>query len=156
MSEQREDRGEAWVAGQGLLFVLYAVAPSWGKPWAPLVRRAGLVVGAATAGTGAVLLGSASWQLGGNLTPLPKPRPESTLVRDGAYGVVRHPIYSGVICLLLGSALATGRLTRVVVALGAVGFFDAKSRREELWLEARFPEYQHYRQRVAKLIPAVY
>ena len=156
MTERREDRGEAWVAGQGVLFVLYAVAPSWGRPWAPMFRRAGMVVGAATGGMGAVLLGCASWQLGGNLTPLPKPRPQSVLVQDGAYGVVRHPMYTGVICLLLGGALATGRLTRVIMALGAVSFFDAKSRREEVWLEARFPEYQQYRRRVAKLMPAVY
>jgi protein-S-isoprenylcysteine O-methyltransferase Ste14 len=156
MTERRDNRGEAWVAGQGLLFVLYAVAPSWGRPWTPMARRAGVVVGAATGVAGAGLLGYAAWQLGGNLTPLPKPRPHSVLVQDGAYGVVRHPIYTGVIFLLLGGALATGRLTRVIVALGAVGFFDAKSRREEVWLAAQFPDYLRYRERVAKLMPGVY
>ena len=51
--------------------------------------------------------------------------------------------------------MATGRLTRVVVALAAVGLFDAKSRREEAWLAERFPEYPLYRRRVAKLIPGL-
>lgn len=155
MKLQRKNRGEAWVAGQGLLFVLFVLAPAWERPWAPMVRRAGIVMGAVTAVTGGALLGSASWQLGRNLTPLPMPRPQSVLVQDGAYGLVRHLIYTGLVCLLLGGALATGRLTRVVVALAAVGFFDAKSRREEAWLAERFPEYPLYRRRVAKLIPGL-
>jgi protein-S-isoprenylcysteine O-methyltransferase Ste14 len=32
-------------------------------------------------------------------------------------------------------------------------FFALKSRREEAWLEARFPEYASYRARTPRLIP---
>jgi len=58
--------------------------------------------------------------------------------------------------MLLGGAPATGRLARLVVAFGALAFFDAKSRREEQWLAARFPAYSTYCQRVRKLIPGIY
>ena len=105
---------------------------------------------------GAALLSAGSRQLGRNLTPLPRPKADTVLVEDGIYGAVRHPLYSGIIFLLFGSALASGRLARLAVALAAVGFFDAKARREEAWLIERFPEYAGYRRRVRKFIPGLY
>lgn len=33
--------------------------------------------------------------------------------------------------------------------------FDAKSRREERWLETKFPSYAEYRKRVRRLMPCV-
>jgi protein-S-isoprenylcysteine O-methyltransferase Ste14 len=33
---------------------------------------------------------------------------------------------------------------------------DAKARREELWLRARYPAYDEYARRVKRLIPYVY
>lgn len=35
-------------------------------------------------------------------------------------------------------------------------FFDLKSRREEHWLSAKYPDYEAYRRRTCKLIPFVY
>ena len=96
------------------------------------------------------------WQLGRHLTALPKPGPGAVLVQNGVYGIVRHPLYGGAIFVLLGSGLATTRLSRVGLALGALVFFDAKAKREESWLLERFPEYGAYRLHVRKLIPLLY
>jgi protein-S-isoprenylcysteine O-methyltransferase Ste14 len=41
-------------------------------------------------------------------------------------------------------------------AVALAVFLDVKSRREERWLSARYPEYAGYRTRVPKLIPFVY
>jgi len=140
------ERGEAWVAAQGLLIVLAIAAPRWERPWPPALRRAGLSAGVPIALTGAALLVAGSQRLGRNLTPMPKPKEGSELVEGGVYGIVRHPIYSGILLILFGGALATG----------AAGFFDAKARLEEVWLAERYPNYPAYQRRARKLIPGLY
>ena len=151
-----EKRGETWVAAQGLLIVLAVAAPRWERPWPPALRRAGWAAGVPIALIGTALLVAGSQRLGRNLTPMPMPKEGSELVEGGVYGIVRHPIYGGILLLLFGGGLATGRLARLGVALGAVGFFDAKARREEMWLVERYPSYPAYRRRVRKLIPGLY
>ena len=90
------------------------------------------------------------------LTPMPKPKEGGELVEGGVYGIVRHPIYGGILLILFGGALATGRLARLGVAIGATGFFEAKARREEVWLVERYPSYRAYRLWVKKFIPGLY
>ena len=58
--------------------------------------------------------------------------------------------------LAFGWALfVQGWLTLGYAAL-LFAFFDIKSRKEEAWLLARFPDYARYRQRVRKLVPFLY
>jgi protein-S-isoprenylcysteine O-methyltransferase Ste14 len=72
------------------------------------------------------------------------------------YGVVRHPIYSGLIFGAVGWALINASLLTLVYAIILFVFFDIKSRREERWLARKFPAYDEYRRRVRKLVPFVY
>jgi protein-S-isoprenylcysteine O-methyltransferase Ste14 len=113
----------------------------------------GRPVGGAAIAAGIALLVPSSWQLRRHLTPLPKPQPDAELVQDGVFGLVRHPLYAGTILTLLGVGLASGRLTRMAIALGAIAFYDAKASREEVWLLEQFPAYAAYRVRTGKLIP---
>lgn len=147
-------RGGLWVLLQGVLFILFIVAPWAGGEWArpPLVG----VLGWAACIVGAVLLAWSAAQLGSSLTPFPRPLPTGRLVTDGPYRLVRHPIYSGIVLLCLGVSLVTGNLLRLGMTLVLFIFFDLKSRQEEQWLEERYPEYQSYKARVKKLIPGVY
>lgn len=156
MAKQRPDRGERWVAAQGMLLLLALAAPQWEGAWPPTLRCVGRLCGYPISLADAILLTTASVQLGHNLTALPKPKEHGTLVQTGVYGLVRHPIYGGITFVLLGGALVTGRLARLAVAFGAIAFFDAKSRQEEQWLAAQFPDYSAYRRRVRKLIPGIY
>ena len=66
--------------------------------------------------------------------------------QDGIYGRVRHPIYGGVLLLLLAWALASSPWALIAVA-AATAFFDAKRRREERWLEEQHTDYSAYRER---------
>ena len=77
---------------------------------------------------GGGLMASGSRRLGALLTPFPKPRAEGTLRQDGAYGLVRHPIYGGVVSLAWAWALVTSPLAGLPATL-AVPFFEAKRRR---------------------------
>ncbi len=149
-------RGEGWVVLQVVLFGLLALCglagPAWGDPLLAIGRAIGaalIVIGASVAVLG--LLG-----LRENLTPVPRPVAGGRLVDTGVYGIVRHPIYTGIIGAGIGWALVTGSPAALVVAAGLAVFFDLKSRREEGWLQAAYPGYGDYRRRVRKLIPFIY
>jgi protein-S-isoprenylcysteine O-methyltransferase Ste14 len=94
--------------------------------------------------------------LGRNLTPLPHLRDDGQLVTTGVYGIVRHPLYSGVIYLTLAYASWQISWVHFVGAIILFVFFDAKSRMEEVWLAEKFSEYINYRNSVKKLLPWIY
>lgn len=139
----------AWIGGTGLL--LRGVMPAELETVASL---AGLVL----IGAGGVLALSAIVALQGNdaLTAVPRPRDEARLVEQGAYGLVRHPIYGGLILGGLGWSLVCGSPLAFAGTIVLLVFFDLKRRREEAWLVERFPGYAAYRARTRRLIPWIY
>lgn len=143
-----------WVALQAVLLLLFAFAPRIGPAWSSpdSVQLAGWVLAA----IGTVLLAWSALKLGRSLTPFPRPLPEAELVTTGAYRLVRHPIYFAVIIGALGLSLATESWLRLGLTAGLFVFFDMKARREEIWLQEKFPAYEAYKARVKKLIPWIY
>ncbi|MCA9956672.1 MAG: hypothetical protein KC434_18210 [Anaerolineales bacterium] len=91
-----------------------------------------------------------------NFTAVPRPKENAHMVEHGAYRVVRHPIYSGIILGALGLGLLRGGWLALLYGLILFLFFDIKSRREEIWLREKYSDYAEYQQRVRKLIPFVY
>ena len=152
-------RGEWYVVLQVGLFILVAAGPhTWpGLPvWSPNWLRLGTVGGVLLFLGGALLAVAGALSLGRNLTPLPRPKDDAALVVAGAYRLVRHPIYSGLVAMAFGWGLWVHGLLTLGYALLLFVFFDLKSRREERWLRERFPEYAAYQRRVRKLIPFLY
>ncbi len=80
---------------------------------------------------------------------------EPELVTSGPYRLVRHPIYSGLLLGVLGTALATDLIGLIIVAvLGAYFYYSASV--EEKNLTAAFPTaYPAYRTSTKMLIPFV-
>ena len=80
---------------------------------------------------------------------------EPELVTSGPYRVVRHPIYSGLLAALLGTALVTNLIGLIIVViLGAYFYYCASV--EEKNLTATFPTaYRAYRTSTKMLIPFV-
>ncbi|MBN8516456.1 MAG: isoprenylcysteine carboxylmethyltransferase family protein [Candidatus Accumulibacter sp.] len=151
-------RGEWYVVAQMMLFALLVLGPStWpGGGWTAPYTWLGRVFGGVLLALGIAISLLACLHLGKNLTALPQPRKDAVLVVAGIYRFVRHPIYSGVLLAAFGWALwVNGWLTLGYASLLLI-FLDIKSRREEIWLEQKFPEYREYRQRVRKLLPYVY
>ena len=79
---------------------------------------------------------------------------DHALIRSGPYGVTRHPIYTGLLCALLGTMVTRDTLG----ALIGLGFFTMgfvlKIRQEEQLLTKHFGEaYAAYRAEVPALIP---
>jgi len=79
------------------------------------------------------------------------------LIEGGPYRFVRHPIYSGVLLMLLGTMLVWGRLVGVVVFVVIIAGLSLKAAREERLLMRHFPDaYTRYRRRVrAAVVPFV-
>ncbi|MDX2242675.1 MAG: isoprenylcysteine carboxylmethyltransferase family protein [Leptolyngbyaceae cyanobacterium bins.302] len=151
-------RGEYWVLLQIALilgFVILPVYPPGHSPQPPILYWiwAGAAI-LAIAGVGFSLKGLLD--LGENLTPLPHPRNDGQLVQSGVYGLVRHPIYAGVIFAAIAWALYQWSLSHLFGAFILFAFLDAKARQEETWLVQKHPDYLEYRHRVKKLIPWVY
>jgi protein-S-isoprenylcysteine O-methyltransferase Ste14 len=71
----------------------------------------------------------------------------------GPYGITRHPIYTGLAGMLLGTALIDGLGRWVPLFVLVVAFIVVKVRAEERLLSGLFPEYERYRRRVPRLIP---
>ena len=76
------------------------------------------------------------------------------LIRTGPYALVRHPIYTGIITGLAGTAVAQGQFRGAIAVALMVGVFRLKSRREELLMIKEFgDEYARYRNEVGALVP---
>jgi protein-S-isoprenylcysteine O-methyltransferase Ste14 len=149
-------RGEGWVLLQVVLLGAIAVSGIAGPVWGGWPRQAGMVLGAVLIWAGGVLAFRGVVDLRENLTPFPKPLENARLVETGAYRTVRHPIYGGLILGALGWGLLTASPLGLLGALVLAGFFDLKSRREEIWLSEKYEEYSAYRGRTRRLLPWIY
>ncbi|HUI42490.1 MAG TPA: isoprenylcysteine carboxylmethyltransferase family protein [Terriglobia bacterium] len=95
--------------------------------------------------------------LGGNWSGTVTLKRDHTLTRTGPYAIVRHPIYSGILLALAGTALAVGEW-RGPLAVGiAFAMFLVKLRTEERFMTEQFGrEYEAYRYATRALIPYIF
>jgi protein-S-isoprenylcysteine O-methyltransferase Ste14 len=138
-----------------LATLLYVVAPRW-VAWASLplpawLRWAGLGVALA----GFTLLQWAHVALGRNWSDTPRLLRGQTLVREGPYRRIRHPIYSAFL-LILGSTLLLSANWLVGGLWIAAAALDIASRVrfEDAVLEAQFGDvYRAYAKETGALLP---
>jgi len=110
-------------------------------------------IGALLFAFGIVLAVWARLHLGRNWGMPMTQRAEPELVTSGPYRFVRHPIYSGLLTAMLGTALVNDLLGLIVVA-ALVGYFYYCGVVEERNLAATFPKaYPEYRSRTKMLVP---
>lgn len=75
---------------------------------------------------------------------------------SGPYGVTRHPIYTGMLGMMLGSLLLAGGGRWIVPFPVFLVLLEIKIRVEERLMLAEFPDdYPRYRQRVPQLVPGL-
>ena len=79
------------------------------------------------------------------------------LVTSGPYGVVRHPIYTSMLCALLGTGFMISKLPLLILAvLVFVAGTEIRVRIEERLLASRFADsFSDYRRNVPAYIPFV-
>jgi 2-amino-4-hydroxy-6-hydroxymethyldihydropteridine diphosphokinase len=146
-------RGGWWVVAQGIVLaaslLTLADDPGTPTPWMAWL-------GAAVAGAGALEAILGLRHLGTNLTPYPQPLESARLVARGVYRLVRHPIYGGIVLMMVGAGLFRASVAALTVGVAGGVFFWFKARFEERLLRCHYPGYAGYATQVMKrLIPWV-
>jgi protein-S-isoprenylcysteine O-methyltransferase Ste14 len=81
---------------------------------------------------------------------------EPELVTTGPYKTIRHPIYTGIIIAMVGTALAVSLFW--FIAVGVLGaYFIYSATREERYMTEQFPEaYPAYKGSTKMLVPFIF
>ena len=104
-------------------------------------------------------LGFAIWarlHIGRNWgTPMSQ-KDDPELVTSGPYGLVRHPIYSGVLLAGVGTAVALSWLWLIAMVLAGI-YFVYSATVEERYLTKQFPDnYPMYSRSTKMLVPLIF
>jgi protein-S-isoprenylcysteine O-methyltransferase Ste14 len=118
-------------------------------PPSPFIAWLGIAVTALRLGVAI----AARIRLGGNWSAAVEIKENHALIREGLYRYVRHPIYSGLLLALLGSAITLDRWRALLAFVLVFAALLLKSRHEEERLRQTFADYDRYRAETAALIP---
>jgi protein-S-isoprenylcysteine O-methyltransferase Ste14 len=111
------------------------------------------VIGTTLVVLGIALAVCARVTLGRNWGAPMSQRQDPELVTGGPYAYVRHPIYSGIILAMIGSAIGHNVAWALPLVLFS-GYFIYSGRREEELMCALFPEsYPAYMRRTYMVVP---
>ena len=95
--------------------------------------------------------------LGGNWSATVTVKKDHELVRNGPYALVRHPIYSGALLALLGTAIVFHGVRGLLAFAVGLLALRLKSLREEVFMTEQFgAEYTNYMKKVTALVPFVW
>ncbi len=104
-------------------------------------------------------IGFAIWArfvLGRNWSGTVTLKQDHELIRDGPYRIVRHPIYSGMLLAMLGTAIGYGKVACLIgVAIAFLGFWIKWRIEEQFMIEQFGAQYIQYRSEVKAVIPGV-
>ena len=137
-------------------YFLYQTPPVYGwlrdrfLPVEPVGAWLGVVL---TAGGVAVAFW-ARWHLGANWSGVVTLKQGHELIRTGPYRTIRHPIYTGILLALLGTAITFGEVRALLAVALVWSSFYVKARREELFLSQEFgPRFAEHKQNTGMFLP---
>lgn len=113
------------------------------------------ILGTVVIAVGLVLLFAGFRGLGKSLTANPVPNQDGVLVTTGVYGIVRHPIYLGLLIITFGLVISSGVWAQIVVWLALAVLLVYKMRWEEVLLTAKYKGYAEYMAKVPAIIPGL-
>ncbi len=94
--------------------------------------------------------------LGGNWSGIVTVKVDHELVQSGPYRSIRHPIYTGILMMILGTGLAGGQVHALLAFPIALIALCLRSRLEERWMSEEFGEqYALYRRKSWALLPYI-
>ena len=149
----------------GTLLSMIAIAVAWRllrhprafgsvRLWWPTPALQWLAVLVVIAGLAVSLWARAT--LGRNWSGTITLKQDHELIVSGPYRYVRHPIYTGILLMALGTAISNGWSSGFIVTALVLVTFWFKLRAEERLMAEHFPDrYPDYRRRTRALIPFV-
>lgn len=148
------DRRSRWgIALQAVAYAIHWQGPFWLD--APAFRR--VIAAAMLFVLGIVLSWTSSRTLGRHFRLDAGLSPNHQLIRTGPYAIIRHPIYTSMLCVLLGTGLILTSAALLAAALVVfVAGTEIRVQIEDGLLAARFGDaFQDYRRTVPAYIPFV-
>ena len=94
----------------------------------------------------------ARFYLGGNWSLTVTVKAGHTLIRGGPYAAVRHPIYSGMLVAMLGSAIGESAFWSLPLVLFGLYFVYSARKEEKLMIEQFPQQYPEYMSRTKMLV----
>ncbi|GAA0718595.1 hypothetical protein GCM10009430_16940 [Aquimarina litoralis] len=141
-----------YVIIQGILFVCYLLNPKViNFDCASLLYMLGLLL----LGIGMVIIVYALFQLRESLSPFPSPRADAKFIQTGLYKFIRHPIYTGILCVVFGYAVFTCSSFKVIISFSIYILFHFKAKYEEKKLTIFFSEYADYQKTTGRFLPKI-
>jgi protein-S-isoprenylcysteine O-methyltransferase Ste14 len=98
----------------------------------------------------------ARWYLGRNWGMPMSHKEQAELITSGPYAFIRHPIYTGLILAILGSAIGVN-ISWMLMLIPVGAYFILSARQEESVMLQLFPEqYAAYMARTGMLVPRLF
>jgi len=149
-------KGEWYLFSQMLLILLHLIPPY------PKIENIAfsiniffIIIGLAISILGLIIVIKAFIDLGENLTPLPYPMNESSLIKNNSYQNVRHPLYKGLLYISLGICIFSLSLIHLSLLISLAYILKIKALKEEEKLKIKFPEYESFIKEVPAIIKKI-
>ncbi len=114
-------------------------------------------IGVIVAISGILFVGWARIVLGGNWSGSTLAIKENhELITSGPYSIVRHPMYTGTLFILLGIAFTVGNIQSFLAVIMCLIAYLIRIYIEEKILRQKFPEYTSYKIKTKMLIPFLF
>jgi protein-S-isoprenylcysteine O-methyltransferase Ste14 len=143
-----------------VIVALILIFPDWfaahsGRAVWPQTAPTGILADLATL-LGLILVIQSRRALGRNWSSEIVIQEKHQLVETGPYAYIRHPLYSGLVLMLMGTTLYLGRKAWIILFPCWLFGFYFKSQMEERLLTKTFPAYAEYKRRTKALIPFIW
>ena len=113
-----------------------------------------IYTGIATSGLAITLFAISRFSLGKNYSPCYDSYMPRNLKTTGIYSLVRHPIYSSNILLMIGIFVSTGSLIIAANTIILFTYYILSAFIEERAIIKKFPKYKSYKSRTGMFIPS--
>ena len=113
-----------------------------------------IYTGIATSGLAITLFAISRFSLGKNYSPCYDSYMPKNLNTTGIYSLVRHPIYSSNILLMIGIFVSTGSLIIAANTIILFTYYILSAFIEERAIVKKFPKYKSYKSRTGMFIPS--
>ena len=155
-SESAKSRRVHALILNGGLYLMFLPVPGLRQSFLP-ASAAWVPIGLAVQASFIALAVWARWHLGRNWSGRIEIKIGHELVRSGPYRLLRHPIYTAMLGMFVGTALIDGHIHALVgVALAGVAYWRKIRMEETKMREAFAGEYENYRHATWALVPGVF
>lgn len=114
------------------------------------------IIGVLLAAMGLIIAIVARYTLAGNWSATIDLKEGHELITKGIYNYIRHPIYTGILLMGLGTVLVSPSLSVLFFYLFLLVIFIFRIKKEEELMTKTFPkEYPEYKKKVKALIPYI-